>query len=153
MPQSALQQEAPDVTVFIAARHESIRAALWQLLDGEAGIEPLAATADLTDMVRLLGWLRPAVVVVEQSVLRSAGLDALATLVEVAPQAAFIVVGMHDDPGYVAWARDAGAVDYVCLDEAVDRLGPSVIEAAAPRAEPIVPPSNSMRLRTDSSNP
>ena len=84
-------------------------------------------------MVRLLGWLRPAVVVVEQSVLGIPGLDALATLVEVAPQAAFIVVGMHDHPGYVAWARDAGAVDYVCLDEAVDRLGPSVVEAAEPR--------------------
>jgi DNA-binding NarL/FixJ family response regulator len=169
IPQLALQKEAPDVTVFIAARHDRVRAALWQLLEGEVGIEPLAATADLTDMVRLLGWLRPSVVVVEQSVLGDTGLDALSTLVQVAPEAAIIVVGMHDHPGYVAWARDAGAADYVCLDEAVDRLGPSVVDAAelgaavgrrsagsravtvvpAPGADSIVrlPPSNSTRSR------
>jgi two-component system nitrate/nitrite response regulator NarL len=131
IPQLAPTREAAPVSVFIAARHERVRAALWQLLEHEPGIEPLAATADLADMIRLLERLRPAVVVVDQSVLGDAGLDALSRVAEVAPQAAFIVVGMHDHPGYVTWAREAGAADYVCLDEAADRLGPSVADASA----------------------
>ena len=127
IPQFAPETETAPVTVFIAARHERVRAALWQLLESEPGIEPLAATADLADMIRLLERLRPAVVVVEQAVLGDAGLDALAALAEVAPQAGIVVVGMHDHPGYVTRAREAGAADYVRLDEAADRLGPAVL--------------------------
>jgi DNA-binding NarL/FixJ family response regulator len=131
IPHFAPAEEAAPVSIFIAARHERVRAALWQLLEHEPGIEPLAATADLADMIALLERLRPAVVVVDQSVLGDAGLDALSTLGEAAPQAAFIVVGMHDHPGYVTKAREAGAADYVCLDEAADRLGRSVADAPA----------------------
>ena len=68
--------------------------------------------------------------------LGDAGLDALAELAEVAPQAGIVVVGMHDHPGYVAWAREAGATDYVCLDDAIDRLGPAVSEASERRRRP-----------------
>ena len=129
IPQFAPAIDARPVSVFIAARHERVRAALWRLLEREPGVEPLAATADLADMSRLLGRLSPAVVVVDESVLGDARLDALAALVDVAPQAGFIVVGMHDHPGYVDRAREAGAADYVRLDDA-DRLGRAVVEAS-----------------------
>ena len=139
IPQFAHEPETSPVTVFVAARHERVRAALWQLLEDEPGIEPLAATADLADTIRLLERLRPAVVVVEQAVLGGAGLDALAALAEVAPQAGIVVVGMHDHPGYVTWARDAGAADYVRLDEAAERLAPAVWEASERTAAVLVP--------------
>ncbi len=136
LPQLSPEPDAPQITVFIAARHERVRAALWQLLEGEPGVEPLAATADLPDLIRLLGRLTPAVVIVEHSVLGDAGLDALASVTAAAPHAAFIVVGMHDHPGYVRWAREAGAADYVPLDEAAERLGRSVVEASGRRSPP-----------------
>jgi two-component system response regulator DesR len=129
LPQFAPEPDAPQITVFIAARHERVRAALWQLLAGEPRVEPLASAADFPDLIRLLERVTPAVVIVEHSVLGDAGLDALASLTQAAPHAAFIVVGMNDHPGYVRWAREAGAADYVPLDEAADRLGPSVVAA------------------------
>lgn len=136
IPQFAPATDAAPISVFIAARHDRVRAALWHLLEREPGVEPLAATADLADMIRLLERLAPAVVVVDQSVLGEAGSDALATLAEVAPQARFVVVGMHDHPAYVTWARDAGAADYVRLDEAADRLA-TVVSEASERGAPI----------------
>lgn len=105
-----------------------MRAALWSLLEAEPGIEPLSATADAADLIRLLGRVAPAVVVVDESVLGSAGIGWLPTLVKAAPETAFIVVGMHDHPGYVTRARDAGAADYMLLDDP-ERLGRSVLEA------------------------
>ena len=75
LPQFAPEPDARQITVFIAARHERVRAALWQLLEGEPGVEPVAATTDLADLIRLLGRLAPAVVIVEHSVLGDAGLD------------------------------------------------------------------------------
>jgi DNA-binding NarL/FixJ family response regulator len=120
--------EAP-VSVFIAARHEAIRTALWTLFQSEPGVEPLAVTASAEDLARLLATVSPAVVVVEESVLGPDGIAGLPAIVAATPQSAFIVVGMNEHPAYVARARAAGAADYVRLDDA-DRLGRAVVEAS-----------------------
>jgi DNA-binding NarL/FixJ family response regulator len=120
--------EAP-VSVFVAARHEAIRTALWNLFQSEPGVEPLAATASWKDLARLLANVSPAVVVVDESVLGPDGIAWLPAIVAATPQSAFIVVGMHDHPAYIARARAAGAADYVRLDDA-DRLGRAVVEAS-----------------------
>ena len=117
------------VTVFLAIRHERLRAALWSLLETEPGIEPLAATADTGDLLRLVRRVAPAVAIVDESVLGDQGVARLPQLVAAAPQTAFVVVGMYDQSTYATRAREAGAVDYVCLDDA-DRLGRSVLEAS-----------------------
>jgi DNA-binding NarL/FixJ family response regulator len=134
IPKRAPLDAASPVPVFIAVRHNSVREALWRLLEAEPGVEPLAATADLADTVRLLGTLAPAVVVLDESVLGDGGLRKLPTVAAAAPRTAFVVVGMHDHPRYVTWAREVGAADYVLLDEAAERLGRSVVEAAEPSA-------------------
>lgn len=118
------------VAVVIAVRHERLRAALWSLLETEPGVEPLAATADVAELARLLRHVAVAVAVVDESVLGDGGIARLPELVAAAPWTAFLVVGMYDQSAYVVRAREAGAVDYVCLDDA-DRLGRCVVEAAA----------------------
>lgn len=123
------------VSVFVAARHERLRAALLCLLEAEHCVEPLAATGDRADLLRLLGLLAPAVVVVDESVLFSDRVAVLPMLRAAAPRAAFIVVGMHDNPAFAARARRAGAHDYVRLDEA-ERLGPAVLGACRRSADP-----------------
>lgn len=132
------------ISVFITARDERVRAGLWSLLESEPGIELLAATADVADLIRLLGRVAPAVVVVDESVFGTAGVGWLRTLAAAAPHSAFVVVGMHDHPAFVTRAREAGAADYVRLDEA-DRLGRSVVDAAT-----LLAPFGAERLRTGS---
>jgi DNA-binding NarL/FixJ family response regulator len=114
---------------LIAARHEAIRTALWSLMQAEPAIEPLAATASARDLAQLLISLSPAVVIIDESALGADGIASLPALMEDAPQSAFVIVGMHDDPAYVTHARRAGAYDYVLLDDA-ERLGSAVREAA-----------------------
>ncbi len=143
------------ISVFVAARHDAIRAALWSLLQAEADIDPLAATATGADLARLLASLSPTVVVADESVLGDDGIAWLPALLEASPRSAFVVVGMHDHPAYVARAREAGAADYVLLDEA-DRLGRAVVEAgdwatpfaAGPRRTGSRPPSMEPRSTT-----
>jgi DNA-binding NarL/FixJ family response regulator len=118
----------PAVPVFIAARHESVRAALWKLLESEPGVEPLAAIAGLADLRRLLAHGAPAVVVVDEAILGPDRIAELPGLIAAAPLSAFIVIGMGEHAVYVTRAREAGAADYVPLDEA-ERLGRSVREA------------------------
>lgn len=128
MSTSRVSAHTAPVSVFLAIRHERLRAALWSLLETEPGVEPLPAAADPGDLLKLPGRVAPAVAIVDHSVLGDRGVSRLAELVPAAPQTAFIVVGMCDESAYVTRAREAGAVDYVCLDDA-DRLGRSVLEA------------------------
>jgi DNA-binding NarL/FixJ family response regulator len=116
------------LTVFVAARHHGVRAALRSLLEAEPGIESLGATTDVADLLRVLRCVAPGVVVVDDSVFGAAGVGWLPMLLAAAPESAFVIVGMHDHPGYVTRAREAGASDYVRLDDA-DRLIRSVAEA------------------------
>lgn len=129
---------ARTVPVFLAAAHRGVRSALWTLLESEPGIEPLAQVADLADLRRLLTRVTPPVVIVDEAILGRDGIGALRDLVAEAPAAAFIVVGMGDHPMYVTRACEAGAADYVRLDEA-ERLGRSVVAASteAPAASSI----------------
>jgi DNA-binding NarL/FixJ family response regulator len=120
---------AAPVSVFVAARHGAIRAALWAFFEAEPDVEPLAVTASAADLTRLLARVSTAVVVVDESALGAHGIGGLPAIVAAAPQSAFIVVGMHDHPAYVTRAREAGAADYVRLDDA-ERLAKSVVEAS-----------------------
>jgi DNA-binding NarL/FixJ family response regulator len=117
-------------SVVVAVRHERLRAALWALLEADADVEPLAATADVGDLATLLGRVTPAAVIIDDALLKDSGIRSLSVL-GAAPGTAFVVVGMQDHPAYAARARALGAADYVRLDEA-DRLGRAVIETAAP---------------------
>ena len=117
------------VRVFLAVRHASLRNALWRLLETEPHVEPLAAIADLDDLTQLLARVTPPVVVVDEAILGVDGIRELPDLVAGAPATAFVVVGQGDHPAYVTRAREAGAADYVPVDEA-ERLG-SVIEASS----------------------
>jgi DNA-binding NarL/FixJ family response regulator len=123
----------PTVPVFLAAAHTSVRRALWALLENEPGIEPLAELAGIADLRRLLERVTPRVVIVDEAMLGPDGIAALPELIEEAPGAAYIVVGMGDHPMYITRAREAGAADYVRLDEA-ERLGNSVFEASGSSA-------------------
>jgi DNA-binding NarL/FixJ family response regulator len=113
------------VTVLIVSRHERVRSALWSLLSAEPGIEPITATGDAGDLAWLLGSVAPAVAVVDES-----AFGMLPELAAGVPATRFVMVGMHDHPGFVTRAREAGATDYVCLDEP-ERLVAAVAGTAA----------------------
>ena len=100
------------VTVLIVSRHERVRSALWSLLSAEPGIEPITATADAADLAWLLHSVAPAVAVVDES-----AFGMLPELTRAVPSTRFVMVGMQDHPGFVTRAREAGATDYVRLDE------------------------------------
>jgi DNA-binding NarL/FixJ family response regulator len=122
------EMSARRVTVFVAARHNSVRNALWKLLETEPGVEPVAASADLADLKRLLERAVPHVVVVDEAILGGDGISALSGLIASAPVTAFIVVGLGEHPRYLTRARETGAADYVRLDDA-GRLTGAVLAA------------------------
>ena len=114
------------VPVVITARNASVRAGLSQLFESASGVQPIAVTSSVATLLRLLSRTPAPVVVIDELLIRDTELH---TLTAVAPQAVFVVVGMHDHRGYVQRAIDAGAIDYVRLDD-VERLVRTVAAAS-----------------------
>jgi DNA-binding NarL/FixJ family response regulator len=125
----------PPVSVFIAAADERVRSALWNILASEPGVEPTGATADLADLIRLLGRVAADVIVLHESVFGATGLEWLPVVSRVAPHSAIVIAGMHEHPAFTKRVRDAGAADYVRLDDA-ERLGSAVV-GACERSAPL----------------
>jgi DNA-binding NarL/FixJ family response regulator len=116
-------------SVVIAMRHPAMRSSLWAVVQGDSGLRPLGAAADVRDTMRLLHYAQPEVVLVDSAILGERDLQRLPTLRAAAPDAVFIVLGMGDHPAYAVHARKAGAFDYIRFDEAAERL-PETIRAA-----------------------
>ncbi|HET8755942.1 MAG TPA: hypothetical protein VFM58_08030, partial [Solirubrobacteraceae bacterium] len=106
------------VAVVIGARDARIRTVLWSVFTSDAAIRPVGAAADLAGVIGLLDRSAPDVVVLHDSLFGASGLGSLGLVARAAPGAALLIVGMHDHPAFVRRAHEAGAADYVRLDDA-----------------------------------
>jgi DNA-binding NarL/FixJ family response regulator len=114
------------VRVLVAARRQSTRSALRQVIESQPGVDLVAVAADLAATVRSMRDIRPHVVLVDRGLLGRPGLPWLPAIARDAPDAAIYVVGMGDHPRLPAQARAAGAAGYIRLDEAGDAV-PAVL--------------------------
>lgn len=106
-----------------------MRSALWALVDATSGAAPIGVTGDLRQTMMLLHFTQPALVLVDAALVGGPDLPDLATLHRAAPHAAIIVIGTGDHPSYSAKALEAGASDYVLLEDAADRLPEAILSA------------------------
>ncbi len=116
------------ITVLLVAGREGTRTAMASVLDAAPGLHLAGVAADLSGTLSMLGRCPPDVVVVDEGLLGETVARRLAAL---APSTAFVVLGMSDHPGFAARARAAGAVDYVRLDDAAERVAAAVSAAGS----------------------
>lgn len=114
------------VRVLVAARRQSTRSALRQVVESQPGVDLVAVAADLPATVRIMRELRPHIVLVDRGLLGRPGLPWLPAIAGDASDASIYVIGMGDHPRLQAQARSAGAAGYIRLDEADDAV-PAVL--------------------------
>lgn len=145
------------VHVLLADDHAVLRAGLRALLRAEPDIVVVGEAADGRQAVTLARELRPDVLLLDLSMPRLGGLDALGELRRLVPECRVLVLTMHNDEGYLRRALAAGAAGYV-LKQADDRellvalravargqvyvspaLAPALLEDLLPQRVRIVP--------------
>lgn len=104
--------------VLVVDDHPMVREGLRSMLDGE-GIEIVGEAANGAEAVARACELRPDVVLLDLELPDLDGLTVLRRLRESTPDTAVLVVTMHQDPGRVRLAVEAGAAGYVL--KGVDR--------------------------------
>jgi two-component system response regulator NreC len=105
--------------VVIADDHALVRSGLRMLLENEGDFEVVAEAGTADEAVRAARLEKPDVVLLDVVMPGRSGLDALADVLEAAPDAKVLVLSMQDDPRYVREAFAAGASGYL-LKEAAD---------------------------------
>ena len=98
--------------------HAVVRSGLRRVLDAEADIETVGEAANADRAVFEAMEHKPDVVLMDVTMPGQSGIEGLPALLQSAPQVRVLMLSMHDDPGYVRAAFEAGASGYVLKDAA-----------------------------------
>jgi DNA-binding NarL/FixJ family response regulator len=119
MPSSAA---ASPVRVVVADDHPVIRAGLRHILDGQEGIDVVGEVQDGPSVIQMVREMAPDVVVMDVSMPRMNGIDALRALRRDRPRTRVVMLSVHYSETIVLAALEAGAAAYVLKDAASDEL-------------------------------
>jgi two-component system response regulator NreC len=106
----------------LADDHAVVRKGLRLLVDAEPDLRVVAEAGTLPDALRVAGAHRPAVIVLDLNMPGGSSLEAIPTMLELAPTTAIVVLTMQNEPSFARRALQAGALGFVLKDAADDEL-------------------------------
>jgi two-component system response regulator NreC len=106
--------------ILLADDHAILRAGLAMLIEAQDDMEVVAEAADGVEAVEKSRRLKPDVVILDLTMPRMSGLEALRDIRQDCPTTRVLVLTMHDDPAYGRSLLAAGAIGYV-TKKAADR--------------------------------
>ena len=119
------------IRVLVVDDHALVRSGLRLLLDAEADITVEDEAGSAEQAVRKARFDKPDVVLLDITMPGRSGLEVLAEIKRSAPDAAILILSMHDDSAYVREAFDKGASGYLLKEVADQELLTAVREVAA----------------------
>lgn len=110
------------IRVLVADDHTIVRQGLVRLLSDSPDCQVVAEAGDGLEAVEKARRYRPDVVVLDLSMPRLSGLEAVRRIREEVPQAKILVLTVHDEEEYVLPMVRAGAAGYLVKDSAASEL-------------------------------
>jgi DNA-binding NarL/FixJ family response regulator len=141
------------ITVLLVDDHSLVRRGFRRMLEDDESIVVVGEASNGEEAIRLVGELKPAVVVMDSAMPGTSGLAATRAIMASTPDVKILMLSMHSEETLVRQAMDAGARGYVLksaldldLAAAVKRIaaGERVLDPAV--AHPSTPPGERNRL-------
>jgi two-component system, NarL family, response regulator NreC len=107
------------IRVLIADDHAILRTGLRMLIDSQQDMCVVAEAQDGIEATEKVKQVHPDVAILDLTMPRSGGLDAIQNIVRADPAPHVLLLTMHEDPAYLRTALAAGAAGYV-LKKSVD---------------------------------
>lgn len=108
--------------LLLADDHALIRAGVRAMVDDIDGYTIVAEAEDGAEAVELARQFEPDIVLLDISMKKVSGLDALRSLKRMAPDSKVLMLSMHHEPEMVSSALQGGADGYLLKDAALDEL-------------------------------
>jgi DNA-binding NarL/FixJ family response regulator len=134
----------PAIRVLVVDDHDLFRTGLTSLLSSEAGIDVVGQASGGRAAVRLVGELRPEVVVMDVRMPDLSGVEATRAIMAAHPHTHVLVLTVASDDADVAAALQAGACGFLAKDTPIDSLVVAIRAASSgaawlsPRAAEVV---------------
>ena len=138
---------ASRIRVVLADDHAIVREGVRLCLQGMGDIDVVGEAEDGNEAVRLVARLAPDVAVLDVSMPRLNGIEALRQIRRDHPATATVILSMHDNEAYVAQALRAGAAGYVLKRTAATELGRAI--RAAHNGDVFLDPGVTKRVVAD----
>jgi two-component system response regulator NreC len=107
------------IRVVVADDHAILRAGLRMLINAQADMTVVAEAQDGIEAVEAVQRTKPDVAILDVTMPRSGGLDAISGIVTRSRSTRILLLTMHEEPAYLRTALSAGASGYV-LKKSVD---------------------------------
>lgn len=121
--------------ILVVDDHAVVRSGLMMLLHGKHGLEVAGEAADGDEAIAKALELRPDVVLMDLSMPHGKdGLTATADLKKKVPDAAVLILTMHDDEEYLFRAIHAGASGYILKSAPHEELVTAILSVASGNA-------------------
>lgn len=119
------------IRVVLADDHAIVREGIRLCLEAMGDIEVAGEAADGHEAIQLVRQLAPDVAVLDVTMPRLNGIEALRHIRREHPATATVMLSMHDNEAYVTQALRAGAAGYVLKRTAATELGRAIRAARA----------------------
>ena len=135
------------IRVLLADDHTIVRQGVRLCLEALGDLEVVAEAADGQQAIELALSLRPDVAVVDLTMPRLNGVEAIRQIRREAPDVEVVVLSVHDSEAYVVQALRAGAAGYVLKRNAATELAEAI--RAAHEGQAYLHPSIARRVIDD----
>ncbi len=114
--------------VLIADDHKAVRQMLASIVRDEPTLELVGEASDGLEAVRLSQQLHPEVVIIDLSMPRLSGVEAIRRIRAELPASRIIGLSMYEGEGIAYAVQAAGASAFINKCDAVDALLPTILQ-------------------------
>jgi DNA-binding NarL/FixJ family response regulator len=119
------------IRILIADDHSVVRQGIITLLEDEDDILIVGEASDGDEILECVASMKPDVILLDLTMPRMSGLEAMKLLIPAFPQVKILVFSMHNNPDYILSAVKNGAAGYLQKDTGREEILKAVRSVAA----------------------
>lgn len=110
------------IRILVADDHSVVRKGIRMLLEDELDIQIVGEAADGDDAIASLAQVQPDVLLLDITMPRMSGIDALKVISQQYPAVRTLMFSMHNNPDYILKAVEYGAAGYLLKDTSQEEI-------------------------------